>query len=91
MSDQLVMLKSKPIRHAVRTNLQHISNKLMKIEDFDVANDIVEMLDLLGSPEDYVAPSVEFLLKLTRSIIRYFLLCIEEHGNYLFKIYLRKS
>ncbi|KAL6431054.1 hypothetical protein ACFW04_007061 [Cataglyphis niger] len=66
------------ITRALRSNLYQISSLLMRTDNFDLANDIVTLLDLLSTPEkDYIL-NVELVLKLTRAVIQYFFLCIAQ-------------
>lgn len=74
------------ITRALRSNLYQISSLLMRTDNFDLANDIVTLLDLLSTPEkDYIF-NVELVLKLTRAVIQYFFLCIAQTGKYSFLI-----
>lgn len=69
------------ISRALRANLYQISCLLMRSDDFDLANDIITLLDLLSTSEkDYIL-DMELMLKLTRAIIQYFFLCIAQIGN----------
>ncbi|XP_076684691.1 integrator complex subunit 5 omd isoform X2 [Andrena cerasifolii] len=73
------IFRSKMITQAIKSNLQQISCLLSKTSDFDLANDMVRMLDLFSGPEqDNFIPNVELTLKLTRAVIRYFFLCMAE-------------
>ncbi|XP_012270853.1 integrator complex subunit 5 [Orussus abietinus] len=79
-SDKAVILRSRPVTRAVRSNLLQISAFLMKTDDIDLANDIIEMLGLLGSSDvDHFVPSVQLTLQLTRAITRYFFICIQRN------------
>lgn len=72
------------ITQAIKSNLQQISCLLSKTSDFDLANDMMKMLDLFSGPEqDNFIPNVELTLKLTRAVIRYFFLCMAEEGNHI--------
>lgn len=82
-SKKAAVLSSKLVSRAVMLNLQQISGLLMKTDDFQLANDIAETLDLLSAAETCPQPhSVQLTLKLTRAIIRYFFVCIREEGMY---------
>ncbi|XP_072762301.1 integrator complex subunit 5 [Anoplolepis gracilipes] len=77
-SNKAAILQSKMITRALRSNLYQISSLLMRTDDFDLANDIVILLDLLSTSEkDYIL-NVELVLKLTRAVIQYFFLCIAQ-------------
>ncbi|XP_043602647.1 integrator complex subunit 5 isoform X1 [Bombus pyrosoma] len=77
--NKAVVLRSKMITQAIKSNLHQISTLLTKTTDFDLANDIAKMLDLFSMPEkDNFSPNVELTLKLTRAVIQYFFLCITE-------------
>ncbi|XP_024943698.1 integrator complex subunit 5 [Cephus cinctus] len=79
-SNKASILRTRIITRAIRSNLQQISNLLMKTDDFELANDIAKMLDLLSAPDkDHYIPSIELTLKLTRAIVRYFFICIEDN------------
>lgn len=69
------------ISRALRANLYQISGLLMRNDDFDLANDIVILLDLLSTSEKDHILDVELMLKLTRAIIQYFFSCIAQTGN----------
>ena len=78
-SNKASIFRSKMITQAIKSNLQQISCLLSKTSDFDLANDMVKMLDLFSGPEqDNFIPNVELTLKLTRAVIRYFFLCMAE-------------
>ncbi|XP_033223352.1 integrator complex subunit 5 isoform X2 [Belonocnema kinseyi] len=78
-SNKVSCLRSRMITRAIRANLHQISCLLIKTEEFSLANDIAGMLDCLGPFEsDHYFPSVELTLKMTRAIIKYFFICIEE-------------
>lgn len=82
-SKRAAILASQLISRAITLNLEQISGLLMKTDDFELANDIVETLDLLSISEKCSHPmSVQLTLKVTRSIIRYFFICIREEGKY---------
>lgn len=68
------------ISRALRANLYQISGLLMRNDDFDLANDIVILLDLLSTSEKDHMLDVELMLKLTRAIIQYFFSCIAQTG-----------
>lgn len=54
----------------------------MKTEDYVLAHDIAGILDMINIPDrDHFVPSIQLALQLTRSIIRYFFICIEENGT----------
>ncbi|KAM0729054.1 Integrator complex subunit 5 [Formica fusca] len=77
-SNKAPILQSKMITRALRSNLYQISSLLTKTDNFDLANDIVTLLDLLSTPEkDYIL-NMELVLKLTRAVIQYFFLCIAQ-------------
>ncbi|XP_070157213.1 integrator complex subunit 5 [Polyergus mexicanus] len=77
-SNKSPILQSKMITRALRSNLYQISSLLMKTDNFDLANDIITLLDLLSTPEkDYIL-NMELVLKLTRVVIQYFFLCIAQ-------------
>lgn len=77
-TNKVAILQSKMITRALRSNLYQISSLLMRTDNFDLANDIVTLLDLLSTPEkDYIF-NVELVLKLTRAVIQYFFLCIAQ-------------
>lgn len=69
------------ISRALRANLYQISGLLMRNDDFDLANDIVILLDLLSTSEKDHTLDVELMLKLTRAIIQYFFSCIAQTGD----------
>ncbi|EFN88542.1 Integrator complex subunit 5 [Harpegnathos saltator] len=77
-SDKAVILQSKMITRALRSNLHQISCLLSKATDFDLATDIAVLLDLLSTPEKDHTLNVELMLRLTRAFIHYFYLCIEQ-------------
>lgn len=77
----MAILQSQMISRALRANLYQISCLLMRNDDFDLANDIVSLLDLLSTPEKDHVLDVELMLKLTRAIIQYFFSCISQTGN----------
>lgn len=55
---------------------------MTKTDNFDLANDIAVMLDLLSIPgKDYFVPNIELTLKLVKAVLQYFFLCIAEEGN----------
>ncbi|XP_076236302.1 integrator complex subunit 5 omd isoform X2 [Calliopsis andreniformis] len=77
--NKVAIFRSKMVTQAIKSNLYEISSLLTKTSDFDLANDIVKMLDLFSSPEqDNFIPNVELILKLTRAVIQYFFLCIAQ-------------
>ncbi|CAL1679213.1 unnamed protein product [Lasius platythorax] len=77
-SNKAAILQSKMITRALRSNLYQISSLLTRTDNFDLANDIVILLDLLSTPEkDYIL-NVELVLKLTKAVIQYFFLCIAQ-------------
>ncbi|XP_046419986.1 integrator complex subunit 5 isoform X1 [Neodiprion fabricii] len=79
-SDQVLILKSGIVTRAVRSNLQQISSMLMKIDNPLLAHDIAGILNLICIPDrDHYVPSIQLALQLTRSMIRYFFICIEEN------------
>lgn len=69
------------ISRALKANLYQISCLLLKSDDFDFANDIITLLDLLSTPEKDHVLDVELMLKLTRAVIQYFFSCIAQTGN----------
>ncbi|XP_032683314.1 integrator complex subunit 5 isoform X1 [Odontomachus brunneus] len=75
-SNKAAILQSKMITRAIRSNLHQISCLLSKTDDFDLATDIVILLDLLSTPEKDQMLYVELMLRLTRAFIHYFFLCI---------------
>lgn len=77
-SNRVVILQSQMISRALRANLYQISGLLMRNDDFDLANDIVILLDLLSTSEKDHTLDVELMLKLTRAIIQYFFSCIAQ-------------
>lgn len=82
-SNKASIFRSKMITQAINSNLHQIASLLTKTYDFDLANDIVKMLDLFSAPEqNNFLPNVELTLKLTRAVIQYFFLCIAEEGRY---------
>ncbi|XP_043288264.1 integrator complex subunit 5 [Venturia canescens] len=82
-SKKAEILASQLVSRAVTLNLEQISGLLMKTDDFELANDIAETLDLLSFSEKSSHPSsVQLTLKVTRSIIRYFFICIREEDIY---------
>lgn len=83
-SNKAAIFRSKMITLAINSNLHQISSLLTKTYDFDLANDIVKMLDLFSAPEqNNFLPNVELTLKLTRAVIQYFFLCIAEEGMWI--------
>ncbi|XP_020294482.1 integrator complex subunit 5 isoform X2 [Pseudomyrmex gracilis] len=79
ISNKAAILQSKMITKALRSNLHQIANLLTKTDNFDLANNIVTLLDLLGTPEKDHNLNVELVLKLTKAVTQYFFLCITEH------------
>ncbi|XP_039302665.1 integrator complex subunit 5 isoform X2 [Solenopsis invicta] len=77
-SNKVTILQSEMISRALRANLYQISCLLMRSDDFDLANDIVTLLDLLSTSEKDHNLDVELMLKLTRAIIQYFFSCIAQ-------------
>ncbi|KYM94915.1 Integrator complex subunit 5 [Cyphomyrmex costatus] len=77
-SNKVEILQSQMISRALRANLYQISCLLMKSDDFDLANDIITLLDLLSISEKDHVLDMELMLKLTRAIIQYFFLCIAQ-------------
>lgn len=69
------------ITRALRFNLHQISCLLARTDDFDLASDIVVLLDLLGTSERDHIINIELVLKLTRTVIHYFFLCIAQTGK----------
>jgi len=69
------------ISRALRANLYQISCLLMRSDDFNLANDVITLLDLLSTSEKDHILDIELMLKLTRAIIQYFFLCIAQTGN----------
>lgn len=80
-SNKVTILQSKIITSALRFNLHQISCVLMKIDDFDLANNIAVLLDLLSIFEKDHILHVELMLRLTRALVHYFFLCIAQTGN----------
>ena len=81
-SKKAKILNTKIVSRAVVMNLEQISKILMKTDDFQLANDIAETLDLLSFADKSSQPqTVQITLKVTRSIIRYFFICIREEGE----------
>jgi len=56
----------------------------MKSNDFDLATDIVTLLDLLSTSDKDHVFHVELMLKMTTAVIQYFFFCITETGNLKF-------
>lgn len=78
-SNKAEILKSKLISRGIHSNLTQISSLLMKTEDFPLTHDIIETLDLLTIHDKHkYTHSVDLILKLTRAIVRYFFVCIQE-------------
>lgn len=78
-ASKAAILRSRMIVRALRSNLREISSLLMTTDDFELANDIVLLLDLFSSPENDHIFNVQLTLKLSRAVIRYFFcLCIPE-------------
>jgi len=75
------ILQSQMISRALKANLYQISYLLMKSDGFDLANDIITLLDLLSTPEKDHVLDMELMLKLTRAIIKYFFSCIAQTGD----------
>lgn len=69
------------ITRAIRSNLHQISCLLSKADNFDLATDIVLVLDLMSALEKDHILDVELMLRLTRAFIHYFFLCIAQTGN----------
>lgn len=70
------------ITRSIKSNLNQISCLLIKSEDFNLANDVVGVLDLLSFHEnDCHALNIELMLKLTKAMSRYFFLCIKQDGE----------
>lgn len=69
------------ITRAIRSNLHQVACVLSRTDDFDLATDIVVLLDLMSTPEKDHILNVEVMLKLTRAFIHYFFLCIAQTGN----------
>lgn len=83
-SGRVPSLKSNFITRAVRVNLLQISIYLTKTNNFNLANEIAEMLNCLDPPNANNFPAnVELTLRLTRAVIRYFFICIPENGRVL--------
>lgn len=80
-SSKVAILQSRMITSALRSNLHQISCLLMRTDDFDLANDIAVLLDLLSTPEKDHILNVELMLRLTRALIHYFFLCIVQTGK----------
>lgn len=72
------------ITRALRSNLYQISSLLTKTDDFDLATDIITLLDLLSTSDKDHTFNVELMLKMTTAIIQYFFLCITQTGNLQF-------
>lgn len=78
-SDQAPILKSKLVSRGIYSNLEQIANLLMKTDDPKLAHDIANTLSLLNSRDkNKFILSVDLTLKLTRTIVRYFFICIKE-------------
>jgi len=69
------------IIRALKSNLHQISYLLIRTDDFNLANDIAILLDLLSTSENDHIFNIELTLKLSRAIIQYFFLCIAQPGN----------
>ncbi|XP_058797109.1 integrator complex subunit 5 [Phymastichus coffea] len=78
-SGRVSSLKSNFITRAVRVNLLQMSVYLTKTNNYDLANDIAEMLNCLDPPNNNFPANVELTLRLTRAVIRYFFICIAEN------------
>ncbi|KYM81411.1 Integrator complex subunit 5 [Atta colombica] len=77
-SNKVEILQSQMISRALRANLYQISCLLMRSDDFNLANDVITLLDLLSTSEKDHILDIELMLKLTRAIIQYFFLCIAQ-------------
>ncbi|XP_035740370.1 integrator complex subunit 5-like [Vespa mandarinia] len=78
-SNKVIVFRSKIVTRAIKSNLLQISSLLTKTDNFDLANDIAIMLDLLSMPgKDYFVPNIELTLKLVKAVLQYFFLCIAE-------------
>ncbi|XP_034942928.1 integrator complex subunit 5-like [Chelonus insularis] len=85
-SSKVTILQSKFISRAIHSNLEQITQLLNKTQDFELAHSIAQTLNLLSndnsnensnSKSNYTY-SVDLTLKLTKSIVRYFFICIRE-------------
>ncbi|KAK0086015.1 hypothetical protein PV325_004038 [Microctonus aethiopoides] len=81
-TDKVPILESKLISRAIHANLEPIASLLMKTEDYQLTHDIIKTLDLLNTNDkkEYIH-SVDLVLKLTRAVVRYFFICIEEDNT----------
>ncbi|XP_015116188.1 integrator complex subunit 5 [Diachasma alloeum] len=81
-SSKAEILKSRLISRGIHSNLSQLASLLMKTDDLSLTHDIVETLDLLTMNDGAkYTHSVDLVLKLTRAIVRYFFVCIQEEDD----------
>ncbi|XP_066597550.1 integrator complex subunit 5 [Prorops nasuta] len=76
-----IIFRSRMITRGIKANVHQISCLLTKISDFDLANDIAIVLDLLSVFNTEQNINVELTLKLTTAIIKYFFISIQNDDS----------
>lgn len=77
-SNKASILQSKLVSRSIYSNLNQIAILLMKSNNINLTHDIAETLNFLNITENNYIPSVDLTLKLIRSVVRYFFVCIKE-------------
>ncbi|XP_063988292.1 integrator complex subunit 5 [Diachasmimorpha longicaudata] len=81
-SNRAAILKSRIISRGIHSNLSQIASLLMKTNDLVLTHDIVETLDILTmNDSDKYTHSINLVLRLTRAVVRYFFICIQEEND----------